>query len=83
VHLACQRHIVTPAACQGLADDHLGLTSGVDIGGVDEVDPGIQRPVDDPDTLGVVFGAPLAEHHGAQAQAADGDAGASQTAMLH
>jgi len=73
----------SPAAGEGLADDDLGLAPGVDVGGVDEVDPGIQRAVDDLDALVVILGAPVAEHHGPQAQLADPDAGASQTSMLH
>jgi hypothetical protein len=53
------------------------------VGGVDEVDPGIERPVDDPDALAVILGAPVTEHHGPEAQFADRDTGASQTPLLH
>jgi hypothetical protein len=52
--------VVAPAAGQRLADDLLGLALGVDVGGVDEVDPGVQGPVDDPDALVVVGVAPVA-----------------------
>jgi len=55
----------------------------VDIGGVDEVDPGVERAVDDPDALVVILGAPVAEHHGPEAQLADRDAGASEASLLH
>ena len=48
----------------------------VDVGGVDEVDPGVERRVDDPDRLVVVGVAPRAEHHRAEAERADLDAGA-------
>jgi hypothetical protein len=78
VHLAGEHDVVALAARQGLADDDLGLAAGVDVGGVYEVDPGIQRAVDDPDALVVVLGAPVAEHHGSEAQLADRDARASQ-----
>ena len=40
-----------------LADDLLGYTGHVHIGGVDEVDPGVERRVDDADRL-VVIGWP-------------------------
>jgi hypothetical protein len=40
----------------------------VDVGGVDEVDPGVERAVDDADALVVVFVAPVAEHHRAEAE---------------
>jgi hypothetical protein len=74
--------VVAPAAGQRLADDLLGLALGVDVGGVDEVDPGVQGPVDDPDALVVVGVAPVAEHHRAEAELADRDTGASERAML-
>jgi hypothetical protein len=83
VDLAGQDDVVALAAGQRLADDHLGLTGRVDVGGVDEVDPGVQRAVDDADALVVVLGAPVAEHHRAEAQLADRDAGASQDVLLH
>ena len=51
-----------------LADDLLGLAGGVDVGGVDEVDPGVERRVDDADRVVVVGVAPGAEHHRAEAQ---------------
>src|SRR5271165_1804141 len=57
--------------------------SNSDIGGVDEVDSGLQRAVDDTDALLVILGAPVAEHHGPEAQLTDRDAGASQTPLLH
>jgi hypothetical protein len=66
-----REHDVVAASGEGLADDDLGLALGVDVGGVDEVDPGVQRPVDGLDAFVVVLGAPLAEHHGAEAQLAD------------
>ena len=61
-----------------LAHDLFGLPVGVDVGGVDEVDAGVDSAVDDPDRVVVVFIAPVAEHHGAEAQAADLDARAAE-----
>src|SRR5260370_18983271 len=83
MHLGREHDVVTPAAGQRLADDDLRLTLRVDVGSVDEVDPGIQRLVDDPDALVVILVAPFAEHHGAEAQLADPDARASKKAILH
>jgi hypothetical protein len=68
VHLAGEHNVVALAAGQRLADDHLGLAGGVDVGGVDEVDPGVERAVDDADALVVVRIAPLAEHHRPEAE---------------
>jgi hypothetical protein len=83
VELGGEDDVVAPPAGQCLGDDLLGLALGVDVGGVDDVDPGVQRAVDDPDALVVVGVAPGAEHHRAEAQLADRDAGASERAMLH
>ena len=77
------QHDVVAAALQGLADDLLRLAGGVDVGGVDEVDPGIQRAVDDADRVVVVGVAPCAEHHRAEAELRDLDAGASERAVFH
>jgi len=57
-------------AREGLADDFLGLPTGVDVGGVDEVDAGVERAVDDADRVLVVRVPPSAEHHRAEAQGA-------------
>src|SRR5881397_1381057 len=70
--LAGGRHdVVAPAAGKGLPDDRLRLAARVDVGGVDEVDPCVERAVDDPDARVVVGLPPRAEHHGAQAERAD------------
>ena len=66
--LGRQHDVLALAAGQGLADDLLGLTGGVDVGGVDEVDAGVERSVDDPDRFLVVGLTPSAEHHRAEAQ---------------
>ena len=83
VELGGEDHVVPPAAGERLADDLLGLALPVDVGGVDEVDPGVQRGVDDPDRLVVIGVAPRAEHHRAEAELAHRDTGASKFALLH
>ena len=62
------QHDIVATALERLADDLLRLAGGVDVGGVDEVDPGVQRAVDDADRVVVVGVAPGAEHHRAEAQ---------------
>ena len=83
VELGGEDDVVAAAAGERLADDLLGLALPVDVGGVDEVDPGVERRVDDPDRLVVVRVAPRAEHHRAKTELADRHAGATQLAMLH
>src|SRR5215217_6827237 len=74
---------VVAAILECLADDLLRLPARVHVGGVDEVDPRVERTVDDPDRLVVVLVAPVAEHHGAEAERADVRAGGSESAVLH
>jgi hypothetical protein len=74
---------VVAAAGERLADDLLGLALRVDVGGVDEGDPGVQRGVDDADRLVVVGVAPGAEHHRAEAQLANRNAGAPEQVVFH
>ena len=71
VDLGGQHDVVAPAAGQRLADDLLGLAARVHVGGVDEVDAGVERAMDDADALVVVGVAPGAEHHRAEAERAD------------
>jgi len=66
-HLCCQHHVVATVR-EGLADDLLRFAGRIDVGGVDEVDAGIQGAVDDADAVVVVGVAPGAEHHRAEAQ---------------
>ena len=54
VDLGREDDVVAPAAGERLADDLLRLAARVDVSGVDEVDPGVERAVDDPDALVVV-----------------------------
>jgi hypothetical protein len=77
------QHDVVAAALERLADDLLRLAGRVDVGGVDEVDAGVQRGVDDADGVVVVGVAPGAEHHRAQAELADRDARAPQESIVH
>src|ERR1022692_3924984 len=65
---------VAPSAGQRLADNLLRLAGRVHVRGVDEVDPGVERLVDDPDRIVVIRIAPGPEHHGAKAERADPDA---------
>jgi hypothetical protein len=76
-------HDVIAPPPQRLADDDLGLALGVDVGCVDEGDAGVQRPMDDLDAVVVVLGAPVAEHHGAEAECTDRDASAAQRSLFH
>src|SRR5262245_43967779 len=78
VDLRRKHDVVTAPAGQRLADDDLRLAVRVDVSGIDEVDPRVERPVDDPDRIGVVRVAPRAEHHRAETELADRHAGASQ-----
>jgi hypothetical protein len=74
---------VVTATLERLADDLLRLAAGVDVGGVDDVDPGVERPVDDAHRLVVVGGPPGAEHHRAEGERGDGDAGAAERSVVH
>ena len=74
--------VVAPAL-ECLPDDLFGLAAAVHIGGVDEVDPGIERPVDHPDALVVIGVGEAPEHHGAETVGADRDAGAAERAVVH
>ena len=84
VELGGQEDVVAAALAglQRLADDLLGLAAGVDVGGVDDVDAGVEGAVDDRDRLVVVGVAPRAEHHRAEGQRADLDAGPAEGAVV-
>ena len=75
--------MVAPAARERLADDLLGLPARVHIGGVYEVDAGVERPVDDADGDVVIALAPGAEHHRSQTQRGHLDAGPGERAPFH
>src|SRR2546422_7028943 len=83
VDLGGQDDLVALAAGKRLAHDLFRLAPRVHVGGVDEVDPGVQRTVDDPDRLVVIGVAPGPEHHCPQAKWADLHSGASEGALLH
>ena len=78
-----EHHTVAPPAGQRLADDLLRLAAGVAVGGVDEVDPRVQRPVDDPHRVVVIGVAEGPKHHRAQAHLADRDSGATEGSIVH
>jgi hypothetical protein len=88
-HLGGDDQLVTSAAgLQPGADVRLGAALGfaprrhrVHLGGVDEVDAAVDGKVEL--GVGVGFAVLLAERHGAQAQAADRDAGSAQNGGLH
>jgi hypothetical protein len=84
---AVARHL---QVLQCLSGDLLGYTGRVDVGGVDEVDAGVQRLADQPlgvsllqlADLGPQAGA-AAEGHGAQAELRHEQAGAAQGFVAH
>ena len=78
VELRGQDDVVTAATSQGFADDDLGLALGVDVGGVDEVDAFVERPVDDSHRRVVIAFTEPAEHHGAEAQGAHAHSGVAE-----
>ena len=74
-------HDVVPAALQRLADHLLGVAVGV--GGVDEVDACVDRPMDDPGRVRGVVAHGRREHQRAEGVGADLDAGPAEGAVLH
>ena len=79
----------TPSALQRAADELLALPGGVEVGGVDEVDPGIERL---PDQRGravlveVVLEEParlVAEGHRPEAQLGHDEAGLAEAVVAH
>jgi len=73
IHLRGNHQFIASSG-DGFAHDLLALATGVGIGGIDEVDPGIERLVDDADAFGVVGVAHLPEHHRSEAITTDRDA---------
>jgi hypothetical protein len=67
VDLGREYDVVALAARERLADDLLRLTARIHVGRIDEVDPGVQRPVDDPNRVLVIGVADSTEHHRPQA----------------
>ncbi len=87
VELGGDDHLLAPAPALGepAPDDLLGraaaLGAAVDVGRVEEVDPGVERRVHDGERRRLVgLGT---EVHGAQAEAADGEAGAAEVCVAH
>ena len=82
VELGRQHDVVAPSGDRP-PDDQLVLPGAVDVGGVDEVDPRVDRPLDDPGTLGEVAVAPHPEDHRAEPETAHLDTGRAERAVLH
>ena len=78
-----RQHDVVATPGQRLADDRLGLAARVHVGGVDEVDPGVEGGVDDRHAVVVVAVAHRPEHHRPEAQLADLDPGVPQRPVAH
>jgi hypothetical protein len=76
-------------AAQHLADDFLGLAVGVDVGGIDQVDPGVQAPVHLPPGLrhvcrpDVLERAAAAERHRAHGEHGHPQTRLAQCAIFH
>jgi hypothetical protein len=83
VELRGEDDVVTAAAGERLANDLLRFALAVHVRGVDEVHPGVQGAMDDPDRVLVVRIPPRPVHHGAEAELADRHARAAEVAMLH
>src|SRR5580692_741852 len=78
-----RQHDIVATPLQSLTDNLLRYTAGVRVGGVDEVDPGIEGAVNDADGVGAVVVAPRPEHHRAQAQRAHRYPGPAQRSVFH
>ena len=79
-------HVLTPAL-QRPTENLFGFTGRVHIGRVEEIDPFVERPVDQRVGLLLVEGAdglPLAaEGHGAEAELRDEDTGVGEGTVFH
>src|SRR5580704_12058042 len=82
MHLGREDDLVA-APLERLSHDLFGLAAGVGVGGVDEVDPGVQRLTDDADRVVVVGVADGPEHHRAERVGTDLDAGPAESAVVH
>ena len=82
VHLRREHDVVAPSL-KCLGDDRFGLPGRVHVGGVDEVDAGIERRVDHVDRLVVVGIAPRAEHHRPETEWAHRHAGTPERTLFH
>src|SRR4029079_1051470 len=82
VELRGEHHVVAPPL-ERAADDLLAAAERVLVGGVDEVDPRVECAMHHPVAIALVGVTPLAEHHRAEAELADDDAGAAEGAVSH
>src|SRR4051812_4208365 len=83
VDLGGEHDVLAAAIGKCLADDLLRLPARVDIRGVDEVDPRVERAVDDADRVLVIGVAPGAEHHRAETERAHLHTGPAEWTHLH
>jgi hypothetical protein len=94
IDLGGDDHVLSAYAqvLQALAQQLLGLAEGVDVGCVDEVDPGPQRAADDvvhrllaerADRLPHALLGRAAEGHGPEADLGDEEAGAAELVVAH
>ena len=78
--LGGEHYVLAPVAERG-AEKLLGARAAVDVGGVEEVDPGVDRLIDD--GLGLVLVDAHAEVVAAEADNGDLEAGAAERFVLH
>ncbi len=78
------------APLEGEAQDLLGRAGGIAVGGVEEIDPGLQTQIDEARRFGDIGAAPAleefvgaAERAGAEAEDGDLEAGAAELAIFH
>jgi hypothetical protein len=70
--LHAEQVVVARPVADGLGDEQLVMPHAVEVAGVEQVDPGVERGVDRGDALGAVGGAVHARHaHAAQAEGRD------------
>ena len=82
VHLRGEYDVVA-SALQRFADNLFRLPLRVHVRGIDEVDAGVERGIDDAGAIVMIGVPPSAEHHRPEAVNADADAGRTQHAVFH
>jgi hypothetical protein len=83
VHFGGEHHLGTVHCCEGLGDNLFGLALGVDVRGVDKVDTGVERAVNDAHRLVVVGVTPFAEHHCPKTEGAYFHTGLAESVKVH
>src|SRR3972149_8873454 len=91
-NLGCHHQVLAGhlQVLQRLAGDHVRRSVGVDVGGVDEVDAGVERRTDQSFGIGLLQRTDLppdpaaaAESHGAEAKFGNEEAGAAELVVAH